>query len=206
GEGVLTAAGGKPASGFTRGSGAMSVFLFTHHGYRNWMPDREEGFVRKGKGMRPPDNELNAYCRFDAAESEVTFDHAVQRVLIDEAQVAAEKQNFRLHFVATETTHAHVLVSWKDDRPWTRLRASIKSSFSRRLSRDIKRRTWLSENASRRHVEKQDHFDYLVNVYLPDHRGWKWCEGRGAFLSGVQSSNDAGARAQGKPGGKFASG
>ena len=184
----------------------MSVFLFTYHGYRTWMPDREEGFVRKGKGLQPPDKELNAYYHFDAAESEILFDPDIQLALLDEAQIAAVKQNFRLHYVATETTHVHVLVSWKDDRPWSRLRASIKSSFSRRLSRDFKRRTWLSENASRRHVEKQEHFDYLVNVYLPDHRGWKWCEGKGAFLAHERLGGATATESQSKPGGKFASG
>jgi hypothetical protein len=37
----------------------------------------------------------------------------------------------------------------------------------------------LSENGSRKHVKDREHFDYLVNVYLPKHTGWKWSESLG---------------------------
>ena len=51
------------------------------------------------------------------------FDEAHQRALIDEVHVAAKHQNFRVHFVATEPTHIHVLVSWhEDERAFEKLR------------------------------------------------------------------------------------
>jgi hypothetical protein len=30
-------------------------------------------------------------------------------------------------------------------------------------------------------VKDQGHFDFLFNVYLPSHRGWKWDELRGLY-------------------------
>ena len=147
----------------------MAVFLFTYHGYGTWMPDRDEGFARRGTGILPPSREFMLMYQRDIKGVPVEFNDAHQKALIAEAQVAAEKQQFRLHHIATESTHVHVLMSWKDDRPWLRMRSALKSSFS-------VRRQWFVDYASRRYVHDQEHFDYLVHVYLPEHGGWKWSE------------------------------
>jgi hypothetical protein len=80
-----------------------------------------------------------------------------------------------LHFAATERTHIHVLVSWKDDRPWLRVRTAIKTSFSKRL-KQLQQRTWFSDGSSRKQVRNEEHFYYLINKYLPEHSGRKWDE------------------------------
>ncbi len=36
----------------------MPCYLFTFHAFGTWMPDREEGFVQRKKGILPPDEEL----------------------------------------------------------------------------------------------------------------------------------------------------
>jgi REP element-mobilizing transposase RayT len=159
----------------------MAVFLFTYHGYGTWMPDREEGFARRGTGMLPPNREYMLMYQRDIKNAPADFDEPRQLALIAECQSAAERQRFRLHHVATEPTHLHALLSWKDDRPWMKMRTGLKSSLSRRLNSDFERRQWFGDYASRRHVEDQDHFDYLVHVYLPEHGGWKWSETKGVY-------------------------
>lgn len=111
----------------------------------------------------------------------VFFAEEHQRAIIEVVLDAAPHQRFRAHFVATESTHAHVLVSWRDDRKFMTLRSSIKSSITRALNRRFERRSWLEEGASRRKVNNQEHFDYLIVTYLPEHRGWKWSEEKGVF-------------------------
>jgi REP element-mobilizing transposase RayT len=106
----------------------------------------------------------------------------LQRLLIDEVHVACRCQIYRCHFVATEPTHIHVLVSWPDDRPWERARTGLKTSLTRRLNRHAQRRSWFCEGASRKRLKDRGHFDYLVGEYLPSHGGWKWQEGEGFFL------------------------
>ena len=155
----------------------MPCYLFTYHAYSSWMPDREEGYVRRGEGLLPADEERARLYRRDAVEQPVVFDPRIQLLLIDEVRAASPHQRFRVHYVATEPTHVHALVSWQDDRPWKNMRSNLKSSLTRRLNRELERRTWLSENASRKQVKHQAHFDYLVNEYLPSHRGRKWKEG-----------------------------
>ena len=146
------------------------------------MPDRKEGFVRRGKGVLPADLQLAQKYRQDAKEAVVTFDGRVQQLVIEELRTAFGHQDCRGHYIATDSTHAHVLLSWRDDRAWKRLRTGIKSSLTRRLNRDLLRRTWLSDGSSRKRVQDRRHFDHLVNEYLPSHRGWKWREGSEPFI------------------------
>ena len=58
------------------------------------------------------------------SSTDAEFQGATQKTMIEELQVAFEKQNCRGHFVATDPSHIHVLVSWRDDRPWQKLPAN----------------------------------------------------------------------------------
>jgi REP element-mobilizing transposase RayT len=159
----------------------MPVYLFTYHAYRSWMPDREEGFVQRGEGVQPKNQALSNIYRQQANEDQLDFSEETQKKLIDEVLIAGKHQGFDAHFIATDSTHVHVLVSWKTDRTWKQLRNRLKTSISIRLNRELGRRTSLSEGASRKQVKDQSHFDRLVRQYLPKHRGWKWQAGRGLF-------------------------
>ena len=158
---------------------SMPCYHFTFHSYGTWMPDEDDGYVKRKRG-RLPQNVIEAaeYRQLMTGE-ETEFEERHEKTMIDEVHVTATKLDFRVHYIATEPTHIHILVSWKDDRPWLKLRRSLKSSLSRRLNRDHGRQRWLSEGGSRRKVVNQEHFDYLVCTYLPRHSGWKWSEEKG---------------------------
>lgn len=158
----------------------MPCYHFTFHGYGTWMPDEDDRYVKRGIGKLPQDTKVAAQYRRQMTDDEVLFDESQQHVLIDEVHLASKHQDFRVHFVATEPTHIHILVSWRDEeRPFEKTRASIRQSLSRRLSKEFHQRQWLSEGGSRRRVVGQEHYDYLVCTYLPDHSGWKWSEEKG---------------------------
>jgi hypothetical protein len=161
---------------------AMPCYLFTFHAFGTWMPDREQGFVRRGRGILAPDEELAKQYRERAKEDDIFFDPHLQLLLIEETRIACEKHRYRGHYVATETTHIHTLVSWPDHRPWLKIRTGLKSLLTRRLNHDVRRRDkWFVESASRKQVKEDVHFDHLVNTYLPSHGGWKWKEGGEPF-------------------------
>jgi REP element-mobilizing transposase RayT len=161
----------------------MPCYLFTFHAYGTWMPDREEGFVRRKQGVLPPDEELAQDYRGKASEDVVQFDSRIQKLLIEEAKTACEKQKYRGHCIATDPTHVHALVSWPDERSWLKIRSGLKTSLTLRLNREVKRRKhWFVDSASRKQVKDQTHFDHLTNEYLPSHRGWKWREAGELFL------------------------
>jgi hypothetical protein len=56
-----------------------------------------------------------------------------QLVVIERLRDAVEHIQCRLHFVATEPTHIHVLVSWRDGRPWQKNRTSLKRAITMEL-------------------------------------------------------------------------
>jgi hypothetical protein len=159
----------------------MPCYLFTYHGHGTWLPDRKQGYVKRNQGILSPNLAEAAAYRAVMGEA-VEFDNQLQIVLIDALVDSQEKQFFAAHYIATETTHIHALLSWRDERAWLHMRSIIKSSISRRLNRECGKRTWLADGASRKRVKDRKHFDYLVSRYLPKHRGWKWCLERGKFL------------------------
>ncbi len=159
----------------------MPCYLFTYHAHGSWMPDNPRGYVRRGAGILAPDKVMAARYRGKLAEGAVSFDARVQHRLIEEALVAAAHQQLRCHFLATESTHLHALVSWRIDRDWQTVRAKLRESLTRRLNRELEKRAWFSKSPSRKRVTDRRHFDYLMEVYLPRHSGLKWSEERGVF-------------------------
>lgn len=163
----------------------MPVYLFSYHGYRTWMPDHKRGYTKRGEGYQPTDPEMARKYEDRAKHDETIFNHEIQRALIEEAMIAAEHQRFRLHAGAGEPTHVHHLVSRTDSREWIKVRTSLKSSLTRRLSAlshtlfEGQIVLKLSRGASRKRVEDEAHFNYLIKTYLPRHDGVFWCEEAG---------------------------
>jgi hypothetical protein len=159
----------------------MPCYLFTYHAFGSWLPDHHRGYVHRGDGILPSDEHMAELYRGNLKQAVVRFDSAIQRQVVEGAIDACEHQEVRCHFIATELTHVHVLVSWKSDRTWDIVRRQIRGNITRRLNETIKRQQWFSKSPSRKQVRDREHFDYLVAKYLPRHSGLKWEEGRGLF-------------------------
>jgi REP element-mobilizing transposase RayT len=145
------------------------------------MPDHERGYVHRDRGLSPQDKRMGRIYRANLAQATVSFNAANQREIISAVLESCEKQELRCHGIATETTHVHVLVSWKSDRKWEVVRKQIRRTITSHLIEKFKRRNWFSKSPSRKRVADREHFDHLVKVYFPGHSGWKWLEGRGMF-------------------------
>src|SRR5688572_20279923 len=117
----------------------MPCYLFTWHAYATWMPDRQQGYVLKGRGIQTPDAARAKAYRARQKQAAACFDDAIQHLIIEECIVTADKRQFRLHGVATEPTHVHVMVSWKDERTFEQVRRGLRESISRRLNADKRR-------------------------------------------------------------------
>ena len=159
----------------------MPVYLFTYHAYRSWMPDRPGGFVQKGKGLQPPNRELAAAYANAANHPPFSFDEDTQQLLIETTLDVCSRRDWRLHEIATETSHLHALVSWKNTTRWQNVRGKIRNICSLELSKKHQQhgRPWFVEGASRKRVRNRRHFERLMTTYLPNHRGLKWFETRG---------------------------
>ena len=155
------------------------VVLFTFHAYGTWMPDRPQGYFKGREGYRHSDPaEAEAY-RDRQREHAADLAADAQRAMIGELLVAADHQHFALYGAASDDSHLHLVVGWDDDRTPERVQNGVKTSISRRLVADFGRRQWLGRNGHDRRVRDRAHFLHLRDVYLPDHRGWRWDRQRG---------------------------
>jgi len=152
----------------------MPTYLFTFHAYLSWLPDRAQGHVERERGVLPPDADKADLYRRNASEDGVIFDRRIQRLLIDEALNAAEHQQFTIHAIGTDSTHAHVLMSWSKAASWKKVQAGLRQSLTRRLNKELGRRPWFTEDGSHKHVGGVAHDAHLRTTYLPKHNGLGW--------------------------------
>jgi len=158
----------------------MPVYLITLHAYRSWGPDKSRGFVRKGLGIQPPSDEMARMYVGQAGDDPVTFTPDLQRVLIAGAFDICSRRDWRLHAIGTDPTHGHFLISEMQFMDWEAVRDKLKNLLSLFLGRATNQRdkSWFVSKGSRKRVEDQQHFEYLVETYLPDQRGLFWKEGQ----------------------------
>jgi REP element-mobilizing transposase RayT len=158
----------------------MAVYHFTIHAYGTWRADNPRGYVHHDDGLLPPDPIIararDAAANFDTME----FNEPIQRLLIRAAWETCRRRGWRLHAVGTDPTHIHLLVSWIEFLLWSNVFNRLKNGMSYMLGKEIgpRGRRWFVRGGSRKRVVERGHFDYLMNTYLPDHRGVFWREGQ----------------------------
>ena len=157
----------------------MAVYLFTFHAYRSWNADNPHGFVQQYRGVQAPNDKLARFYDEHAQQPPVLFDPFQQRVLIWITFDACARRGWRLHYVATDRTHVHILLSWRSYESWKPISTRLKNLASFALGQKLQQpgHKWLSRHGSRKRVRDRQHFDYLISQYLPKHRGLKWREG-----------------------------
>jgi hypothetical protein len=85
-----------------------------------------------------------------------------------------------LHAVGTDPSHVHFVSSWQDELlAWQDVRDKTKNILSFLLGKATGQsgRPWFVQYGSRKQVKDHDHLAYLINEYLPSHRGLFWKEG-----------------------------
>jgi hypothetical protein len=63
----------------------MPCYLFNYHAHGSWMPDHRREYVKRHKGILPPDTEMAARYRANMTQDVVLFDTMIQRHLIEES-------------------------------------------------------------------------------------------------------------------------
>jgi hypothetical protein len=140
--------------------------MFTHHGHGTWMPDHPKGYVHRTRGLQSRDLHMAARYRENQRGDAVRFDDGMRALLMQIARDAGSFINAAVHGCAMESTHIHVLVSWKHQREWKSMRTSIRSAMTRGLNQKYGKRDWFSDSPSRKRVADHEHFDYLILEYL----------------------------------------
>lgn len=160
----------------------MPCFLFTYHAHGTWLPNRKQGYVKRGQGILPPDERMHRLYVAAMIEETVCFNSELQKVLLDTVLQAALHQKLEPYFITSDETHLHVLVGWRHDRRGKQVKSQLKWSLTHNLNTRFEKRVWLAEGGSGQQVKDLKHFRHLRNVYLPKHNGWKWSPERGFFI------------------------
>lgn len=159
----------------------MPIYLFTFHAYGTWQPDRAQGFVQQGKGRQPVNRSLAVAYKQAMKHPPYGFNQGAQYKLIEKLHRIAETDRLIIYAAIADILHLHVMVGWDDERVYSKVRGRIKNLLSLHLSRlnETKGRPWFVKESSRKRVQNEPHFEYLINTYLPKHRGWQSYESRG---------------------------
>lgn len=157
----------------------MPVYLFTIHSYRSWTPDDSRGYVRRKQGIQEPDDGMARAYADAATEEPYLLDELAQSILCWIIYDCCGRRKWRLHGVAFEPTHVHILVSWKNESAMPEVFKRLINLMSWALGQKVvvKRKHWFSKFGSRQQVKDRGHFDHLMGVYLPKHGGLVWREG-----------------------------
>ena len=158
----------------------MPVYHYTVHAYRSWGPSKPRGYTRKGEGYFPPDPKMQQEYDSCANQDPASFtDEVIQDILILGTYDICRRRGWRLHGVGTDDLHWHWVVSWRGFYPWQEVRRITKNVLSLLLNRitQQKGRRWFVRDGSRKRVTCDEHLEYVLKKYLPDHRGRFWREG-----------------------------
>lgn len=149
----------------------MPVYLFTLHAYGSWLPDHQRGYTKRNASIFPTDTNMASYYRDNMSQDAATFDRRAQQIIIDAVLEKTAIKRWTCYAVATDPTHAHILVGWREYTPWLDARRGLKSSINRQLNRHHTRRQWFAQSGSRRRITDPKRFDHLIQTDLPHHRG-----------------------------------
>ncbi|MBL4701545.1 MAG: hypothetical protein JKX85_09840 [Phycisphaeraceae bacterium] len=140
------------------------------------MPSHNIGYVHRTKGIQSTDSNIAENYHQKQKQAIVSFTSEIQKELIQASLNAMDHVPIRIHGIATELTHVHILLSWNTQTQWKTIRTSLRSGLSRHLNNQLGQKTWFARKGSRKRVRDRTHFDYLKTKYLPKHAGLKWFE------------------------------
>src|SRR5689334_6603926 len=107
------------------------------------------------------------------------FDDRIQRLLIRSTLETCRLRNCRLHGAGNDDTHVHLAISWKRFEPADAVMSRLRNAPSFVLGKEIgpRGRKWFVRGGSRKRVNDDEHLNYLLDRYFPDHPGVFWREG-----------------------------
>ncbi|MEM9345351.1 MAG: hypothetical protein AAGB26_01915 [Planctomycetota bacterium] len=160
----------------------MPVYYFTFHAYGTWLPDRPEGSYTYHKGWQPPGHARAETYRSQMTEQAARFDNAYQLLILETLLNGQPLQDYELYALATDESHAYIVIAWRDEREpvrvRVRVRAQVKSSMTRALNQRFGKRKWFVRSAGQTPAEDNEHLDRLAHEYLPKHTGLYWCKSK----------------------------
>jgi hypothetical protein len=116
----------------------------------------------------------------NAKQDPVQFTDEIQKEILLLAHSICDEEGWKLEAAGFELGHTHLVVSWREFNRWEEVDRRLKNLLVLKLNRKHNtpgKRWFVRGRSAPRRVEKQKHFDYLLETYLPDHPGLFWSRG-----------------------------
>jgi len=157
----------------------MPTCHFTFHAYRAWRADHPRGYVKRNKGVVPPNSDEAASWDRQAKGGAVVFDERIQSILICGAKDICDRRNWILEGIGTDPTHIHLAISWNGFVKCDDVLAKLKNVLSYILGKWSGKRgkRWFGRYGDWKVVTDAEHLEYLLASYFPGHRGLCWRRG-----------------------------
>ena len=168
---------------------SMPVYLLTVHAYRSWSEGHSRGYVQHNDGLQPASSELACWREAQANHPPARFDRDAQRALIEVTLAIVQEKQLRAHASVATQTHVHVVVSFRSPNctcgnPKNHCnRGCAARGFAEEVIVRMKRkmgqalakmngtsgRPYFSRGWDLTRVKDRQHFDFLIETYLPKH-------------------------------------
>src|SRR6266550_3883741 len=113
----------------------VAVYHFTLHAFGSWPADHRRGYTVRGEGYQPPDAEEQQRREEKLSQPVVSFDAAMQKILIVGTYDICHRRGWRLHGAGNDETHFHAAISSKEFVEWHEVRDKLKNVLSLFLGR-----------------------------------------------------------------------
>ena len=108
------------------------------------------------------------------------FTLELQREMLVLAHQICEEEGWRLEAAGFEEGHVRHVISWRGSLQWDEVHRRFKNLLVLKLNRRHEtpgKRWFVRRHGAPPRVERAEHFEYLREVYLPDHPGLFWKRG-----------------------------
>jgi hypothetical protein len=115
-----------------------------------------------------------------AKQPEVVFTPEIQREILALAHQICEEEGWRLEASGFEGGHVHHVISWRGSVSWEEVHRRFKNLLALKLNRrhgTPGKRWFVRRHGAPPRVDRPEHYEYLLGVYLPDHPGLFWKRG-----------------------------
>ncbi|MHB1155985.1 MAG: transposase [Phycisphaerales bacterium] len=124
--------------------------------------------------MQQPNLKLAQYRDSLATDPPVEFDVVQMTLLKLAVDEVCHNLHWQAHAVAVTPTHVHVMLDLGDaDSPPQAKTAAVRMKrilgYKLTMATGTKGHRWFSRGDDVRPIESEDHYNYLLNEYLPDH-------------------------------------
>jgi REP element-mobilizing transposase RayT len=142
------------------------AYHLTWHTHKTYLPGNEKGWVRRGGGIRLPDEQLETAALLGSDADPVVLTDEQRAAVADQVRETCAVRGWTLHAVNVRTTHAHVVVT-ADAEP-ERVLELLKAWASRRLNRLAgAKQQWWSYHGSTKWINEPDYLQNAI-VYVTE--------------------------------------